>query len=264
VKTPHLVLCELTDPGEPRFESHSPFCLKVHRALELCGFVYERRHASRPDAYRQYNPLGQVPVLLVDGEPVSDSTAILSRLDVLAGGQLTRGLDRRGRAEALFWEEVADTTLNGFVVAARWLDEDNWPRTRTAYFGTMPSFVRAFVPDRLRARVRKQLAARDVVWPSLEACWERFEETLDRLEARAPARGFWLGASPTRADIAIYAQLRSLCTALTPAQRDRVETQERLSTWMARVDRACRSAADRTPVFHVPVERLRMAAGAFG
>jgi hypothetical protein len=70
VKYPDLVLCELTDAGEPRLESHSPFCLKVHRALELCRFSYERRHAARPDAYRHYNPLAQVPVLLVDGEPV--------------------------------------------------------------------------------------------------------------------------------------------------------------------------------------------------
>src|SRR6185503_7957486 len=125
----------------PRLESHSPFCLKVHRALELGRFTYERRHAARPEAYREHNPLGQVPVLLVDGEPVCDSTAILSRLDVLSGGMLTRGLDRRGRAEALFWEEVADTTLNGFVVAARWLDEDNWPRTKAAYFGAMPALL---------------------------------------------------------------------------------------------------------------------------
>jgi len=76
-------------------------------------------------------------------------------------------------------------------------------------------------------------------------------------------RGFWLGTSPTRANIALYAQLRSLCTALTPAQRDRVEAQDRLA-WMARVDRACGSAGDRTPVFHVSVKRLRMADGAFG
>jgi glutathione S-transferase len=264
VKSPHLVLCELTDPGEPRLESHSPHCLKVHRALELCGFAYERRHASRPDAHRQHNPLGQVPILLVDGEPVSDSTAILSRLDVLAGGLLTSGLDRRARAEALFWEEFADTTLNGFVVAAQWLDDENWPRTRAAFFGSMPSLARAFFPERVRATVRKRLAARDVARSSLEACWEEFEATLDQLEARAPVRGFWLGTSPTRADIALYAQLRSLCTALTPAQRDRVEAQDRLAAWMGRVDRACRSAGDRTPVFHVPVERLRMAAGAFG
>jgi glutathione S-transferase len=129
----------------------------------------------------------------------------------------------------------------------------------------MPSLVRAFVPDRLRAGVHKRLAARDVVRPSLEACWERFEETLGELEARAPARGFWLGTSVTRADIALFAQLRSLCTALTPAQADRVQDQARLSAWMARVDRACQSASDRAPVpFHVPVERLRRAAGAFG
>src|SRR5215471_707863 len=100
MKSPHLVLCELAETGESRLESYSPFCLKVHRALELGAFTFERRHAARPNAFRSYNPSGQVPVLLVDDEPVFDSTRIVSRLDALSDGALSRGLDRRGQAEA--------------------------------------------------------------------------------------------------------------------------------------------------------------------
>ena len=36
--TPSLVLCELADAGALGVESHSPFCLKAHRALRLDHF----------------------------------------------------------------------------------------------------------------------------------------------------------------------------------------------------------------------------------
>jgi glutathione S-transferase len=71
---PALTLCELSDAGPWGLESFSPFCLKAHRALRLAGLRYERRHGAQPASHRAMNPLAQVPVLLVDGRPVADST----------------------------------------------------------------------------------------------------------------------------------------------------------------------------------------------
>jgi len=243
MNSPHFVLCELPATHLPRLESYSPFCLKAHRTLELLGFDYERRHGARPAEFQRENPAGQVPVLLIDGEPVADSTRIVSRLDAESGYVLSRDLDARTRAEAFLWEEFADGVLSGFVVAARWLDEDNWPKTRRAYFSAMPALIRAIVPGRLRGRVRRALWARDVVRPNLATCWLRFEETLDKLEARAPERGFWLGDSVSRADIAIFAQLWSLRSELTVRQGASVEARPSLLRYLQRVDLACRNQA---------------------
>lgn len=262
MNSPQLILCELDDTGIPRVESYSPFCLKVHRALALAGFRYERRHASRPDAFRKYNPAGQVPVLLIDGVPVFDSTEIVSWLDFMAGGTFCRGLDRRGRAEAFLWEEMADTTLNGFLVAARWLDDENWPKTKAAYFAAMPGIVRAIVPGRIRSGVRKRLEARDVVRSGLDACWTRFETTLDELEARAPSRGFWLGDVPSRADIALFGQLWSFRTELTPRQARSVGQRTLLSAWLERVDGACRRGTVERAT-ETPRAQLRAVGSAF-
>lgn len=267
MNSPHFVLCELEDTEIAGVESYSPFCLKVHRALALTGFAYERRHAGRPDAYRKYNPAGQVPVLLVDGVPVFDSTEIVTRLDFMSGGALNRGLDRPGRAEAFLWEEMADTTLNGFLVAARWLDDENWPLTKGAYFGAMPALVRAIVPGRLRSGVRRRLEARDVVRNGLDACWARFEVTLDELEARAPARGYWLGDAPSRADVAIFAQLWSFRTDLTARQAASIARRKRLSAWLERVDHACQrgvtSARSAALAVETPHVHLRAVGSAF-
>lgn len=232
-----LVLCELGDTGIPGLESFSPFCLKVHRALVAAGLPYERRHGRSPDVFRDVNPSGQVPVLLVNGAPVFDSTRILARIETLGGGSLLAN-DRRTQAEQRLWEELADTALNGFLVAARWADERNWPGVRDAYFAGAPAFVKAFVPGMVRRKVLDALVARDVWRHGPTACWERFETVLDDLEARAPSTGFWTGDAVSVADVALFGQLRSLLTDLTPWQRDAVLARPMLSAWIDRVDAA--------------------------
>jgi glutathione S-transferase len=235
---PALTLCELADPGLPGLESTSPFCLKAHRALRLAGLPYTRRHAAMPASHKAHNPIGQVPVLLVDGRAVADSTAILREVDALSGGALLRGLDARGRAEAWCWEELSDTALNGFLVAARWADARNWPVVRETYFGKMPAPLRAVVPALLRRDVLASLRARDVWRAGPDACWRRFDALLDQLDARAPAQGFWLGAHATVADLGLFAQLHGLRSALTVPQRDAVARRPALSAWLDRVHAA--------------------------
>ena len=237
--TADLVLCELQDTGLPELESWSPFCLKVHRALRAAGLRYRRRTAARPDAWRHLNPTGQVPVLLVDGDAVCDSTRILARIEGLGGRSLLPS-DPIARAESLLWEELADTALNGFLVAARWADADNWPRTREAYFAAMPRPVRAIVPAILRRRVVRTLVARDVWRRGATDCWSRFETLLDALEARAPAQGFWVGPRVGVADVALFAQLHGLRSALTEAQGRAVGSRTRLAAWLDRVDQSTR------------------------
>lgn len=117
-----LVLCELADASDYGVESWSPFCLKAHRALRAAGLSYERRHGRMPREFVKENPLGQVPVLLVDDEPIADSTRILRRIEKIAG-PIGGEVDPKTRAETWLWEELADTSLNGFLVAARWADD---------------------------------------------------------------------------------------------------------------------------------------------
>ncbi len=235
---PHLVLCELADASAHGVESYSPFCLKAHRALRAASLEYERRHASRPDAYKDQNPAGQVPVLLVDGEPVADSTRIVKRIESIAGQLGGGSLDPRARAEAWLWEELADSALNGFVVASRWADDRNWPAVREAYFGHAPWFVGALIAPRIRARVVGGLVARDVWRAGADACWDRFLATLEDLEARAPRTGYWVGDALTVADVALFGQLQSLRTPLTAWQSHAVAQKTNLRAWLDRVDAA--------------------------
>ncbi len=233
-----LVLCEVADASATAgIESFSPFCLKVHRALRLAGLPYERRHGARPDSWRAHNPTGQVPVLLVDGRPVRDSTEILRWL--VAEGRLA------ATPESWLWEELADTSLNGFVVASRWADADNWPRTKESFFGSMPAPLKLLIPGLIRRGVLRSLVARDVWRAGPEACWARLDALLDALDARAPAAGTgWVGPW-TVADVALFGQLRSLDTPLTPRQAEALRARRNLSAWIDGVDAATRAGVVR-------------------
>jgi glutathione S-transferase len=242
-----IVLCELESTSDPSLESYSPFCLKVHRALKAAALPYERRHATRPAAFESLNPAAQVPVLLVGDEAICDSTRILERIVGMRPGLFGGDLDARTRAEAWLWEDFADTSLNGYLIASRWLDDRNWTTVREAYFGRAPWFVRTLIAPRVRARVRRTLVARDVWRAGADACWRRFASTLDQLEARAPARGYWLGPSLTVADVSMFAQLRSLRTELTAWQNGEIEKRGTLRAWLDRVDRATNGNAFDAP-----------------
>jgi glutathione S-transferase len=244
---PALILCELSATPHEAVDSWSPFCMKVFRALRAHGLAYASLRGAMPSTFAKHNPAAQVPVLLIDGAAVADSTEILRAIEDMTG--------RRSCAESWLWEEFADTTLNGFVVAARWADDDNWRRTKLAYFGDAPALVRLLVAPLVRRHVKKGLVARDVWRRGAAACWARFERILDHLEARAPEDGFWVAGGISAADFAIFGQLQALRTPLTVEQSRSVARRPRLSRYLDRVDMATREGARLEDPFVAPPPR---------
>lgn len=241
----NIVLCEIGQTGIPGLESWSPFCLKAHRALRVAGLDYTSRRGRAPSDFRDLNPSGQVPVLVVDDRPVADSTRILERILAIVPSAFDAS------AEAWLWEDWADRALSGYLVAARWADPKNWPVVRDAYFAGAPWFVRAFIAPAVRRRVIGSLVARDFLRHGDEALWSDFRRILDHLEARAPERGFWLGGALSVADLGLFAQLRSLRTPLTAMQAREIELRPKLVDWIDRVD----SATSRSREAVIPLRR---------
>jgi glutathione S-transferase len=240
---PKIVLCETdTETGIESVQSNSPFCLKVHRALGATGLAYTSRRGM-PRDFADLNPQQQLPILIVDeDEVIVDSTKILARIEQISttrGGPSLLPRDARARAEAWLWEDHADRALNGYLVAARWADDRNWPLVREAYFHRAPWFVKKVIVPKIRRSVVAALVARDFLRAGEAALWDDFRRILDALEARAPLTGFWVeNDAPTVADVAIFGQLHGLRTPLTAAQGRELTLRPALVDYLDRVDAA--------------------------
>jgi glutathione S-transferase len=236
--TPTLTLWDLpVIPDSDRWESLSPFVMKVDRALKLAKLPYQRRGVA-PTQMHKLNPSRQFPVLTIDDEHVPDSTRILRRIEQLAPGSLTGGLQGAQLAEAWLWEEFGDVALYPFPLATRWADDRNWAGTRARAFAFLPPALRPIVAPLIRRRIIHSLLGRDFLRMGLQGLWARMEVTLDDLEKRAPETGFWLGPRPSVADISMFAQLHALRMPFTPWQANEIARRTKLSAWLDRVEAA--------------------------
>jgi glutathione S-transferase len=100
----------------------SPFVRKVRIAAAVLGLaaeiVVERADTGDPaDPLREQNPLGKIPVLLLDdGSAVYDSPVILEYLDHRAGGGRIIPRDTPARFAALRLQALCDGILDASVL----------------------------------------------------------------------------------------------------------------------------------------------------
>jgi len=105
-----------------RFSPSSPFVRKVRIAVALLGFegevTLERADTTDPnDSLRRTNPLGKIPVLIVeDGSAIYDSRVILDYLDERAGGGKIVPRASKPRLDALRLQALSDGILDASVL----------------------------------------------------------------------------------------------------------------------------------------------------
>lgn len=100
----------------------SPFGRKVRIAVSVLGLadkvaIESASNQDPADPIRQQNPLGKVPVLLLeDGGTLFDSPVILEYLDTLAGGGKIIPTEKKARFDALRLEALADGILDASIL----------------------------------------------------------------------------------------------------------------------------------------------------
>jgi len=100
----------------------SPFGRKARIAISVLGLdgkvaVEPAANQDPADPIRKQNPLGKVPVLLLDdGGTLFDSPVILEYLDMLAGGGKIIPAEKKARFEALRLQALADGILDALIL----------------------------------------------------------------------------------------------------------------------------------------------------
>lgn len=167
----------------------SPFASKVHYFLEEAGLAYKYHNVQlmkgeqHGEAYRQINPLGQVPAIELDGVCLAESNAVMRYLAQKKERYDLYPVNLEDRARVDMMTEFCTLHVNRFLVTMAW----------NLYFG--PKFVGSPTDHRAVDEARAALL-----------------KGMAKLEVQLAGRSFLAGAAPTIADccLAPFLALHSL------------------------------------------------------
>ena len=244
---PEIVLYQF-GPDEA-VESGSPFCVKVHRALNLKGLAYRPKNVGSPAQMKRINPgVGKVPVLGWDDELVPDSSRIFRLLEERQPSPPLDPPDPKALAHNRLIEDWADEGLYWFAVYMRWQIDGNFDAFNRRFFQpAMPIPVRWFVPGIVRKGVLKMLRGQGLGRQTLPQVLDALDDRLDLLEGLLGDSAYLLGDAPLAADLAVFGPLRACAIPPMPQSRERVLARPKIVDWLKRVDEA--TAGEHTVAF---------------
>jgi len=141
----------------------SPFGRKARIAVSVLGLdgrikVEPASTQDDNDPLVQQNPLGKVPVLILDdGSTLFDSPVLLEYLDVLAGGGRILPKDSKARFDALRLQALADGILDAGILIVY---ESRYRPPEMAVQGWL---------DRQLGKIARALSALEAAPPSLDS-----------------------------------------------------------------------------------------------
>src|SRR5215472_18641847 len=92
----------------------SPWAERVRWALKYKDVPYEKENYQPgvdEEKIKKLTGQAQVPVLMVDGKPIPDSTAILNWLEQYKSQPSLMPIAEKDRAQVMMWEELMDGVL---------------------------------------------------------------------------------------------------------------------------------------------------------
>jgi glutathione S-transferase len=221
----------------------SPFVEKVARALLLkkIDFVLVEPKSLRD--FSQWNPqTGKMPVLELGDERIYDSTFILRQLDEVCPRPPLVASHPPIAASQRQLEDWSDESLYWYGMALRW-SAGNAAASAAQIFGTLPLLVRPLARSLGGRRIRAATRAQGLGRLPEDVLLRELAHHLDDLVTILGEEPFFFAARPSLADLAIYGQLRVLCSGPTPDAGQLIAERPPLVQHRERVERETGGAA---------------------
>ncbi len=195
----------------------SPFCMKLETYLRMAGLPFELVNTG--DVFKA--PKRKLPCIDDDGTVVADSGFIIEYLKERYGDPLDATLSPQERAVSTAFQRLFEENLYWAVVHTRWLDSAGWPKTREAFFGTMPAALRWFVPALARRGMRAQIRGHGMGRHSAQEIHAVGCRDVTAIADFLSDNPYMLGQQPTSLDATAHAFLANLLWAPfdSPIQR---------------------------------------------
>lgn len=215
--------------------SASPFCVKAMCLLKMAGVEYEAKFTSDP----RKAPKNKLPVLIDGDQQIADSDVIRAHLETTTGIDFDAGLTPVQRATSRAVIRMVEEHLYFALVCDRWLNDDNWPHVKKAFFSEIPAAIRGFVTNMIRKKVRAQMVGQGMGRHSPTEQLARADADLKAISGILANNDFLFGATPSAADASVMPVLGAIAGAPTKtALCQRVTDDSGLMAYISRAQAA--------------------------
>jgi glutathione S-transferase len=189
--------------------SSSPFCLKIIYALYYKGLDHTLIDSILPP---QWADRKKLPVAIINGKKIQDSTTILKFLDfAYPDTPLLYPVDQVEKSEVFLLEDWSDESLYWLVVYFRWAMDCNFSKFKKSAFGNLPLPLKLFVPTIARKRSQKKLSAQGISYITDEERQEKLLESVYLMENRLLKNTYLVNNEITAADLSVFSIFKVLC-----------------------------------------------------
>jgi glutathione S-transferase len=185
----------------------SPFVTKTEVQLKMAGLDYCKQLALPPAS-----PKGQMPYIEDDGEQIADSTFIRAHIEGKYGFDFDAGLSPLQRAQAWTVERMVEHHVYSALVAARWLDPENFARGPVHFFDAAPEEAREAVCTSAVARVAENYRIGGLGRHTPEEAVGLAARSLAALSQLLAKSRYLMGERPCGTDATVFGMVAGILT----------------------------------------------------
>lgn len=182
----------------------SPYCMKVEVFMRMAGIDYEIIDEVNPTK----GPKGKLPYIIHKGQKIGDSSFILEYLSCEFNLDLDAHLSIQEKAVAHSFQRLFEESLVWVMAYSRM--NDNWSLMKEVIFGSMPIFLKAFIPNIVRKSFLSKLDAQGIGRHSREEIYHYGLKDLRAIIDQLGAKPFFMGDKVSSLDATAYAFVASL------------------------------------------------------
>jgi glutathione S-transferase len=185
----------------------SPFGIKLETYLRLAEIPFEKQRGS---PFR--SPTGKLPYIRMDGNFLSDSSAIIRTLKSRFGDPLDAQLTPQEQGIAKAYQSLLEEHLYFVYAYHRWIEPQGWANYKHAIGAVLqgagaPRFLVPLLLPSLRRKMQKTLWLQGVSRHPPEEITKEGYRILDALAAYLGEKTFFFGEQPASFDASLYAFL---------------------------------------------------------
>ncbi len=210
----------------------SSFCLKLETYLRMAEIPFESVYTIEMGKA----PKGKMPYIEDGDTKIGDSNFIIDYLKQTYGDRLDARLTPSEQAISLAMRRLIEENLYWVMVHNRWIEPDNWEKTKAVFFKDLPPLLRAIVPNIGRKSIQKQLQGHGMGKHSSAEIYAIGIVDLIALSDFLADKPFFFGNEPTSLDASAYGMLANILgTPFDSPIKDRAQQLNNIVAYCARI-----------------------------